>query len=488
MYLSKEFLQEVLEQKGFVPDKIFVSSDFKKLKASGNLYKTVIEELKIPPSKIFHIGDNISSDVSKAIENGIVAYHYPKVIDRYFNQNSKAKLFYKKNKGILSASIIVGVLSIIIHRCKLLNSNLNEDEYWYKLGIEYAGVVAYFFMDWLNKKLIKENIQEALFIARDGYSLKKVLEIINSKIKAHYVYAPRMIALVSTLDLGKHFEFSSPKGIESVKSIIKYYNEKFPNKFQFKSDNIFTLKQAYEFIRDNKYLLQDLAKKEISHYIKYLKTVGIDNKSLAIVDSSTLFFTAQEFLEKCMPDNKFIGYYLFVSNLYYSHFKNKFKFKCMFNHSLNTAFIEFLLTSPEYPVIGVTEEGTPIYMKDYNIAEMIRKDIYKKIYNGIIDFSVLIKDIFNDYNIPENYEFLEDWVFKFCNCPSKVDKKYFSKITYTFESNHSNYQQIFPNWYKGHSKKLSLLERIFSITNEGKHKVVTLAGMKVKFKRQKYAG
>lgn len=56
MYLPTNFLAQVLNDKGFKNfSKLYVSGEIGKCKATGNLYKFIIQDLNISPDKILHI-------------------------------------------------------------------------------------------------------------------------------------------------------------------------------------------------------------------------------------------------------------------------------------------------------------------------------------------------------------------------------------------------------------------------------------------------
>ena len=193
MYLSKEFILNILKLKGYTGfDKLYLSSDIKLTKWTGNLYKYILNDLNVETSKILHIGDNIDSDIEKAQQIGIDTYFYKKVIDRYI-ENNKHKPINKFLNNVES-SILVGTLAINAQR-----ENYNDD-FWEKLGYEYGGITCYAYMKWLEEQVKKDGIQDIIFVARDGYSLKKVFDSFNTGIKTHYIYAPRTISTLYTLE------------------------------------------------------------------------------------------------------------------------------------------------------------------------------------------------------------------------------------------------------------------------------------------------
>ena len=71
MYLSKEVIERILRNCGYTGyDKVYLSSEVKVGKWSGNLFKYLCHDLGIRPKEILHIGDTMQSDVDMAKKNG----------------------------------------------------------------------------------------------------------------------------------------------------------------------------------------------------------------------------------------------------------------------------------------------------------------------------------------------------------------------------------------------------------------------------------
>lgn len=487
MYLPKDMLLQILAEKGFLPDEIFVSSEYKQLKAHSNLYKIVLSKLDIAADRILHIGDNLNADVEKARENGLLAVHYPKVIDRYFDSNPRVRDFYNKNKKVVSNSIMIGISALVLHRKNLLSVELSPEEYWYKIGVEYAGILAYSFMTWLNSQLKDEGINEALFVARDGYSLKKVLEIINPHIKSHYIYAPRILALAATLDLGKKFESGGFESITGVNALIKYFSEKYPEEFIPDVAEVKTDKDAYYFFRDNKQKLKEFAARELRMYENYLASLGIKNDKLAFVDMMTTFFTGHTLVAKALPEKEVKGFYYWIADFYKLSYKQKLKFERFASRNYDIPFVELLITSSEGPIVGIAD-NKPVYKSSQSGAELIRASVYPQIESGNLDFVKTICSIFKGLDIiEEDKNFILAWIDNFRFTPTPLDKTMFLQLCHAWEINHLNYKPIFPDWYKvveSPRKILTPAQKIFSVKNEDVHKVIRLLGIKIKLKRK----
>lgn len=102
MYLSKDVVNKILSLNGYKPDNLYLSSELRKIKYNGTLFKYAVNDLKINYDEMLHIGDNYESDYSKPISLGIKAYHFPKALDVFTNKFSN---ILGMNSGTLYAQM-----------------------------------------------------------------------------------------------------------------------------------------------------------------------------------------------------------------------------------------------------------------------------------------------------------------------------------------------------------------------------------------------
>lgn len=101
MYLPKDFIEKILIKNGYTNyHKIYLSSDLKLSKASGNLYKYIIDDLNIKPSSMLHIGDN-QIPIFFAINNNYVAQLTVTIISILENSDKNNRFIF----NILSSDI-----------------------------------------------------------------------------------------------------------------------------------------------------------------------------------------------------------------------------------------------------------------------------------------------------------------------------------------------------------------------------------------------
>lgn len=95
MYLSRETINKILEKNGYIDnEKLYLSSEIKLSKSRGDLFKYVLNDLKIESMQMLHIGDNYRPDVEIPRKLKINSMHLPKATDVAQNQE-KVNLFSK---------------------------------------------------------------------------------------------------------------------------------------------------------------------------------------------------------------------------------------------------------------------------------------------------------------------------------------------------------------------------------------------------------
>lgn len=195
MYLSKEIVQQILKKNGYqiTDDKIYISSEKRVTKHTGNLYKLFLSEYKVKYAlSVLHIGDNFHSDYQMARQQGIAPFVLPKATDVF--QNNVPYIYsgehysgtFKDICGNIRTESANNFLGI---RCMLalIANNFFDNPFisfspdsdynanpqfigYYTMGM-YLFTIAQWLMENINGKY--KNIQ---FIARDGFLVKKAFE------------------------------------------------------------------------------------------------------------------------------------------------------------------------------------------------------------------------------------------------------------------------------------------------------------------------
>lgn len=213
MYLSTKVIINILKKSGYTTyDKLYVSSETRMLKHTGDMYKHVLLDFDMDAKRILHIGDNWNSDKVMANKHGINAHHIPKTIDLLINQSDELKSgnsmkfidayrdgkwnVFEFNEHFATRSMLAVVANKLFdnpHPTFNSNTDFNADPYtigYYALGMHTFGLCK-----WLLEDSVNEKHSAIHFLARDGYLPLQVYNTISKYYeeapKSSYLYASR---------------------------------------------------------------------------------------------------------------------------------------------------------------------------------------------------------------------------------------------------------------------------------------------------------
>lgn len=195
MYLPEDFIAGILKENGFpvVDGRVFVSGQYRASKWVGDLYDIVAKRIDVPFSRWFHVGDNDESDVKKASQKGIKAYHYPKLSDIVAKKDAEGRKVLRLMPTDNEQSLALGLRNANLYYGNYDKNRQND--FWYQLGFERGGILILGFVNWLIDQCLREKNDVMVFLARDGYILKRCFDLVcewrGLNIKSVYMYASR---------------------------------------------------------------------------------------------------------------------------------------------------------------------------------------------------------------------------------------------------------------------------------------------------------
>lgn len=437
MYLKPDYLEKVLKSKGYINfEKLYVSSESRKNKHSCELFNYAINDLSLKASQILHFGDHYHSDVNMAKICGISAFHCEKPSDYFLSkkENRWLKDLYESNRDSLTISII---LAMLVRK----SLTLTKISFWQKIGYYLGGPACYGLTKFMLDEINKENIKEAVFVARDGYVLQKIFNIFQKgDIKTHYVYAPRLINLTTSLKYKKVAWWT----YQPI-SIVNYYLQESKELAKRKKRKLKTYEDYVGFIKKNVDILEPLRKIEEQNYKNYLSQFNFKEKSLALLDISAGSFNSLKLLSRMLPDKNFYALYWLIAgyadtkdwhckDFQNSRINNKWQqdVKTLKNYN----FLEFLITSPELPIKTI-KNNKPIYIS--NKPEKIRAKIYISVAEFELEFAQDIKTIFNDFDVVFAHDDLILLLNKYLASFTLIDSLYFLPILHGNSEDHKVY-------------------------------------------------
>lgn len=323
-YGSKTLFEKLLRHHGILDlfDGIYSSAELKASKHTGSIYTPILSELAIEAKDVMMIGDNLRSDYTNAIKNGLNAYQLPH--QKHLKRNKRNNFGNDKKR-----------LEQIIHNV-YKNSKKGAT-------IPYTEYIVFYhtFVERIYDIAKREQIQDLFFLSREGQFIKKLFDsyqnfacIDKSKnINTHYLKISRQASLqiaLKGLDVEqfgylqkKYSNLSLDDFLIAVNcpdalrnQIISELNVEANSTVNgfFKSSTFEKLKQNQTF--KSYYDTHRKASHEAFHtYINSFNS-DIENNGIALVDigwGGTMQESIYKFFEEKIPVT---GYYLGLGEIY----------------------------------------------------------------------------------------------------------------------------------------------------------------------------
>lgn len=491
-FYSREFIVDVLSDNGINDyDELFLSSEQKFLKHTGNLFPIVMKKMNVRPEKMLHIGDNKHADIAMAKKHGISTLYIPRTMDDF---KTKSLLLdhikYSNNVfNSISKGLIVQELSDApwdFDTPSFINGNA------YNFGFGIVGSIFTSFVKSLIEKSIEDGIEILFFMSRDGEIIKKVYDLYaplyDNAPKSEYVYASRR-----SLNVCSIFETEDAMRIMDKKFSPCTVKNIFKNRFGVSvPDDL--IKEAgfdHQHSRLDYFKDMDKAKKLIelasdiiltraSHerglLLEHYKTHGLEknDKLLGIVDIGH-----EGSLQKAINsllDIKINGYYFAtfpeignnVESLgmnTWGYVGNKISDNNHFYRKNILMFENLFLNSAGSFLYMDNISGNPVELSTYD--EQKRVLFASEMQKGIIEFNVRMKKTLgsNFIDLPqENVVDVCTPYLKFLENPTLVDLKMF--INMGFENSYNCRDMKFLIQL---AKEKGLADEVESIWKKGAH-------------------
>lgn len=290
MYLPEYIIKEMLLKCDPVlcQVKLYLSSTLGFMKTKQALFHYVKEQENVEFREWTHMGDNKFADFFCARKLGIKAVLYPYV------------KFKEYEKSLLEANSQNSFVQISLGCAKNIRLNKFPNDEKAQLGASLAGPILFPYIYWLLDQAQKRGIERLYFIARDGYILKLIADLIikenNLPIKTKYIYGSRKAWRISALNLDDdelyrqfiQFTMYEPKKVNQAFGLTK---EEFLSILPKNLHNYSTHKpdnRLAEYLYNNKDVLKFAIEKNKAQkecVINYLKnTIDCTDDKFAFVD------------------------------------------------------------------------------------------------------------------------------------------------------------------------------------------------------------
>lgn len=381
VYLPEKFLKELLYKNGYTDyQKLYVSSEYRKTKATGALYEQILEDNNLKNSvivPILHIGGNDISDIINAQKYNFSTYKvqpYHNEFEKYGGNEKFIK--FNRNQNNIQSSIITSLIA--------QHELFDFKNYWHEIGYAIAGPIAVGYVQYIIKESKLNNIDCLLFVTRGGYILQKVYQILADKlIENKCVQAQRMSNLRCFGYYGDDIQY------------LRMYNQLLHE--EIPKINIFVDKN--NIINEiNKYSAEIEEWKRINRneYEKHIKSLNIQGTRIASVDMTTCAYASSAFFQKVFKENFIFGFY---NSAFKPHDSLKY---LLYNKKFLTPectpminVLELLIAAPEKTINDI-KNSELINYKDQENCEQKGMQYIQQIHNGILEFAQNYKDLFGE--------------------------------------------------------------------------------------------
>lgn len=212
MYLPSECLERILQAQGYTGyHKLFVSCEYGRNKASGDLYEMVKKELEAE-KPVIHVGDNPVSDQQMAQRAGWA-------IMPYVNVNKSAKDFRTYDMSPLIGGAYRGLIQNHIW-CGLKSFSME-----YEYGYIYGGLFVTGYCQFIRRYAKENKVDKILFLSRDGDILKQAYDRLFPEECTEYVYwsrraATKLLAVCDKYDYVRRFVYHKVNQGYTVRQVL----------------------------------------------------------------------------------------------------------------------------------------------------------------------------------------------------------------------------------------------------------------------------
>lgn len=296
MYLNSEQISHILSACGLdmtLIKKCYVSSDLKCNKKNGELFRIVLDEQHLSQAELYHIGDNLQSDIIAARQLGIPTFHYDFISKRQFRYP-----FLLCEREFFGAPLCER-----LYLTRLLAGRENQD-FFYTLGSMIIGPFLTCAIEWVIDTALKEKIHKIRPFMREGNFLTKMLlaakENRGVDLSIEPLYISRLSAYSSRFSDITAKEISvllagarvTPKDVFHLLQIDDMISEfgQYSNIMFTKLKNVSSTQGSsmydviYDFLSSEKVINiireRNSEKKEL--FLKYLQKMGLDESVITL--------------------------------------------------------------------------------------------------------------------------------------------------------------------------------------------------------------
>ncbi|ABL00933.1 hydrolase (HAD superfamily)-like protein [Pelobacter propionicus DSM 2379] len=376
-HMPSDILKRIFFKSGIaLPTGLLVSCEVKKSKLSGALweyYRNLIGN-----GKALHIGDNDIADISNPVLHGIQPCKIMSCNDMLFA--SSLRQIGILVRGLQDSKIVGLIQHHLFNSPFSLGANKGYPEIvtLKTFGYVFLGPLIYNYFSWLIPELASGVYNKVLFLAREGYLLKRIYDKLTDSLgltghpEGVYFRTSRRMASVASImseddifaTLNDSFSGTAREFLENRFGIDGTNEDSSEILVQTDSKIVFLVRKYSDIILRN-------AAVERSNYLNYMNRSGvITSRSMAVADIG-IKGSIQYYLGKII-ESELVGYYMTaltgpdnpyclgknIKALYPEPLFDKRKSSNVFKYHL---MLESTLVAPEGMYIRANEDGTFVH-------------------------------------------------------------------------------------------------------------------------------
>ena len=431
MYLVSKQIKHILDKNGILVDEIYVSSEYRKKKNTGNLFKELIKK-DLKGKKIVHFGDAEKGDFLFPKLLGIKTYLVPKKKNTEYIEKKDIDTNYINNSILYS-----------------LANNKKSETSLYNFGYEVLGPLCLDFCVWIRKNT--EPGYKKLFCARDMKIIMEYYNIIfpDEEKDNYYFYVSRRSLRLPYLYKNNSYDnlcislTNNNLKINEILDNLNLWNENIKNKLQNYNIDVNKKYKKSEIVSSDEFkrFYSDVLQKEINNIGKeqfealtnYLNNMKADN--VVLVDMGWKG-TTQKLISNLYENKNVRGLYFGVdSESNYKEITPETARGYLFNKEqdiIPEAQLIVYSCRDLFEKLFAARHGTTIrysYKKQYELSQAMKKDLDVEIlHKGIIEFANDVKKYISDLTLDEPTYDYGKCLFKYLTNPKYKTSKIFGEI------------------------------------------------------------
>lgn len=487
IYFDKEILSYILSKFGFVFDGVYSSCDYKVGKYNRKLYDKFLTENNFSSEDVLHVGDNYQSDIVNSSYFGIKSIHLPKAIDGLFR----------------ASDLNLGSIYILHHKINtpfsryVLAYLAKKREYSFEqtaatiFAVLYAAPLLFYFIGFL-KVLSEKNKVDCLFLmARDGYILKDILDVVDVGVSYKILECSRRSVLIPS---AKHNYnvwrniFTSAEHLKLSEVIDGLFLEE-GEEIKNRASQLMGDKECLaginsniveKFLKESYKIAEPQINKEYLAAQSYFESIGLMKKDVSVVDVGWSL-SSHKAIESLIG-KKLAGYYIGTTANAYTHSdifgylfhrEDDSVWSHIFHHAVELLELPFIAT--EKQAIAYSNEGI-IYRNADSIefmrllfAQEMREEL-KEIFINVNKLKIWSQDIKEVSQVSG----LRDLFFQLTFHPTLSEKILIGSIPHDRHISAAGYSTVADYWNVNGvlaKKKLSI-SKLWRVLNRDGLKVV----------------